>query len=43
MARRLARACSALVLAAGLLFGLLLVMPAALGWQRYVITSEPRS
>src|SRR5215213_4055967 len=39
MARRLARACSALVLAAGLLFGLLLVMPAALGWQRYVITS----
>ena len=39
MARRLARACSALVLAAGLLFGLLLVVPAALGWQRYVITS----
>src|SRR5918994_5872947 len=39
MARRLARACSALVLAAGLLFGLLLVLPAALGWQRYVITS----
>jgi signal peptidase I len=39
MARRIARACSALVLAAGLLFGLLLVMPAALGWQRYVITS----
>ena len=27
------------MLAAGLLFGLLLVMPAALGWQRYVITS----
>ena len=39
MARRIARACSALVLAAGLLFGLLLVVPAALGWQRYVITS----
>ena len=39
MARRIARACSALVLAAGLLFGLLLVLPAALGWQRYVITS----
>ena len=39
MARRIARAFSALVLAAGLLFGLLLVVPAALGWQRYVITS----
>jgi len=39
MARRLARACSALVLAAGLLFGALLVLPAALGWQRYVIVS----
>ena len=39
MARRLARACSALVLAAGLLFGVLLVAPAALGWQRYIITS----
>ena len=39
MARRLARACSALVLAAGLLFGVLLVLPAAVGWQRYVITS----
>jgi signal peptidase I len=39
MARRIARACSALVLAAGLLFGALLVLPAALGWQRYVITS----
>jgi signal peptidase len=39
MARRLARALSALVLAAGLLFGVLLVLPAALGWQRYIITS----
>ena len=39
MARRLARACSALVIAAGLLFGALLVLPAALGWQRYIITS----
>jgi signal peptidase len=39
MARRLARAFSALVLAAGLLFGALLVLPAALGWQRYVIVS----
>jgi signal peptidase len=39
MARRIARALSALVLAAGLLFGVLLVLPAALGWQRYIITS----
>jgi signal peptidase I len=39
MARRAARAFSALVLAAGLLFGALLVLPAALGWQRYVIVS----
>jgi signal peptidase len=39
MARRIARAFSALVLAAGLLFGTLLVLPAALGWQRYVIVS----
>jgi signal peptidase I len=39
MARRVARAISALVLAAGLLFGALLVIPGALGWQRYVITS----
>ena len=39
MARRTARALSALVLAAGLLFGALLVLPAALGWQRYIITS----
>lgn len=39
MARRIARAFSALVLAAGLLFGGLLVLPAALGWQRYVIVS----
>jgi len=39
MARRIARAFSALVLAAGLLFGALLVLPAALGWQRYVIVS----
>jgi signal peptidase len=39
MARRIARAFSALVLAAGLLFGAVLVLPAALGWQRYVIVS----
>ena len=39
MARRIARVVSTLVVAAGLLFGALLVLPAALGWQRYVITS----
>ena len=39
MARRIARVISTLVVAAGLLFGALLVLPAALGWQRYVIVS----
>ena len=39
MARRIARVVSTLVVAAGLLFGALLVVPAALGWQRYVIVS----
>ena len=39
MARRIARVFSTLVVAAGLLFGALLVLPAALGWQRYVIVS----
>ena len=39
MARRIARVVSTLVVAAGLLFGALLVQPAALGWQRYIITS----
>ena len=39
MARRVARVVSTLVVAAGLLFGALLILPAALGWQRYVITS----
>ena len=39
MARRITRVVSTLVLAAGLLFGALLVLPAALGWQRYVIVS----
>ena len=39
MARRTARVVSTLVVAAGLLFGVLLILPAALGWQRYVITS----
>jgi signal peptidase len=39
MARRSARVVSTLVVAAGLLFGTLLILPAALGWQRYVIVS----
>src|SRR5919206_3684711 len=37
--RRLSRAVSALLLAAGVAFGALLVVPALLGWQRYVIVS----
>ena len=39
MARRAARVVSTLVVAAGLLFGAMLILPAALGWQRYVIVS----
>ena len=39
MARRIARVISTLVIAAGLLFAALLILPAALGWQRYVIVS----
>lgn len=39
MARRAARVVSTLLVAAGLLFGAVLVLPAALGWQRYVIVS----
>ena len=39
MARRIARVVSTLVVAAGLLFGAVLVLPTALGWQRYVIVS----
>ena len=39
MARRIARVFSTLIVAAGLLIGALLVLPAALGWQRYVIVS----
>src|SRR3954453_17014903 len=38
-ARRIGRACTALLVAAGLLFGVLLVGPALLGLQRYVIVS----
>jgi signal peptidase len=39
MARRVARVVSTLIVAAGLLFGAVLVAPALLGWQRYVIVS----
>ena len=39
MARRVTRVVSTLVVAAGLLFGAVLVLPAALGLQRYVIVS----
>jgi signal peptidase len=39
MARRAGRVISALLVAAGLLFGVLLVVPSLLGWQRYVIVS----
>lgn len=39
LARRTCRALCAPVLAAGLLFGGLLVVPALAGWQRYVIVS----
>jgi signal peptidase I len=39
MARRAGRVISALLVAAGLLFGALLVVPSLLGWQRYVIVS----
>ena len=39
MARRAARVVSTLLVTAGLLFGAVLVLPALLGWQRYVIVS----
>ena len=39
MARRAARVVSTLAIATGLLFGLVLIAPALLGWQRYVIVS----
>lgn len=39
LARRASRAASALLLTAGLLFGAILVLPALMGWQRYVIVS----
>ena len=39
MARRAARVVSTLAVATGLLFGTVLIAPAMLGWQRYVIVS----
>jgi signal peptidase len=39
MARHAGRVITTLLVAAGLCFGALLVLPAALGWQRYVIVS----
>jgi signal peptidase I len=39
MARRAARVVSTLAVATGLVFGLVLIAPALLGWQRYVIVS----
>lgn len=38
-ARRLGRALCALLVAAGVLFGLFLIAPSLLGWERYVIVS----
>ncbi len=38
-ARRVGRVVSTLLVAAGVLFGALLVVPSVLGWQRYVIVS----
>ena len=38
-ARRVASAIAALLVAAGLLFGALLIAPSLLGWERYVIVS----
>ena len=39
IARRLGRALCALLVAAGILFGLFLVVPSLMGWERYVIVS----
>ena len=43
MARRAGRVVSTLLVAAGTLFGVLLVLPAVLGWERYVIVSGSMS
>ena len=39
IARRLGRALCALIVAAGILFGLFLIVPSLMGWERYVIVS----
>ena len=39
LARRLGRALMALIVAAGILFGLFLIVPSVMGWERYVIVS----
>ncbi len=39
IARRVGRAFCALLIAAGILFGLFLIGPALMGWERYVIVS----
>ena len=43
MARRAGRVVSTLLVAAGIAFGALLVVPALLGWERYVIVSGSMS
>jgi signal peptidase len=43
MARHAGRVLTTLLVAAGLLFGALLLLPAVLGWQRYVIVSGSMS
>ena len=43
MARRIGRVVSTLLVAAGLLFGAILVLPAVIGWERYVIVSGSMS
>ncbi len=39
MPRRAGRVVSTLLVAAGVLLGTLLILPALLGWERYVIVS----
>ena len=39
LARRLGRVLMALIVAAGILFGLFLIVPSVMGWERYVIVS----
>ena len=39
LARRLGSALRALILVAGILFGLFLIVPSLMGWERYVIVS----